>query len=157
MKPDLDFLFTGPRVSTALRAWLCLMAFLFSAFLLLVNDARVESERQYPHYAHLGWPMYIAIMVGFVPVFLGIAQVWRFVALAGQGAGHSPRAVAALRNVTRCALAVSAWFTAGVFGWGIATQGMDPPFITFWLAVNIPTWFVILSSALLTRVMEQRG
>lgn len=148
-------LFTARRTSVALRVLLAVVALLFAGFLLLLDDARLESERQYPALAHLGRPVYIGVLIGFVAVFLGIVHAWRWVALAGRGQGRSAEALLALRRITKCALVVWAWFSAGLPAWGIASQGMDPPFISMWLAMTVLTWFVILLTALLARVLEE--
>ena len=140
-------------LSVLLRIVLAIGAMLFAAFLLLLNDARAESARQYPDVAHLAWPVYIGVLIGFIPVFLGLVHAWRWVALAGRGQGQSAEAIGALRWISRCGLAVWMWFSAGVPAWGIASQGMDPPFITFWIAMTVPTLFTTLLSAMLARVL----
>lgn len=142
-------------LSRALRAVLIVVTLAFGGLLALLNLARIDAEREYPALAHLGWPVYLAVIAGFVPVFLGIAAAWRWARLAGRGEGRSPAAVAALGRISRCGLAVSAWFTAGLPAWLVASGGMDPPFITFWVLVNVPTWFVILTSALFARTLSQ--
>lgn len=142
-------------LSRALRAVLTAVALAFAGLLVLMNFERIESERAYPALAHLGWPVYLAVIAGFVPVFLGIGSAWRWTRLAGRGAGRSPAAVAAVRRISHCGLAVSAWFTAGLPAWLIASGGMDPPFITLWMLVNVPTWFVILTAALFARALAQ--
>lgn len=148
--------FTLRRTSIALRAVLGVATLMFIGFLRLMNGARADSARQYPGFAHLAWPVYIGVLLGFIPVFLGILRAWHWVALAGRGDGRSNQALADLRSITRCGLCVSAWFTAGLPAWLLASGGMDPPFITFWVMVNVPTWFVILLTALLTRVLADR-
>lgn len=148
-------LLTARRTSIALRALLALVTLVFAGFLLLMNDARIASERQYPELAHLGRPVYIGVLIGFIPVFLGILHAWRWVALAGRGLGTSTEALLALRRITRCGLCVWAWFSAGVPAWGIASHGMDPPFISMWLAMTILTWFVILLTALMARALAE--
>lgn len=145
--------FSNRQLSIALRAVLGVGALFFIGFLLLLNDARVNSAREYPELAHLAWPVYIGVLIGFAGVFCGILNAWRWTALAGRGSVHSPEALTALRWITRCGLAVWVWFTAGLPAWLVASGGMDPPFITFWLAMTVPTLFATLLSALLARVL----
>ena len=142
------------QLSIALRAVLSVGTLIFIGFLLLLNDARADAARQYPELAHLAWPVYIGVLIGFGGVFLGLLNAWRWTALAGQGRGRSPEALAALRWITRCGIAVWAWFTAGLPAWLVASGGMDPPFITFWLAMTVPTLFATLLSALMARALE---
>lgn len=145
---------TPRQLSVALRAILATGTLMFIAFLLLLNGARAESAREYPALAHLAWPVYVGVLIGFVPVFFGILAAWRWTALAGRGDGRSPEALAAIRRISRCGFIVWAWFSAGLPAWLVASGGMDPPFITFWVLMSVPTLFVTLLSALLARVLE---
>lgn len=140
---------TPHLLSVALRGVLTVGTALFLGFLLLLNGARADSARQYPELAHLAWPVYIGVLIGFVPVFLGLLQAWHWVALAGRGQGRSADALACLHRITRCALLTWGWFSAGLPAWYVASGGMDPPFITFWILMSVPTLFTALLSALL--------
>ena len=142
-------------ISIALRAVLLVVTVIFIGMLLLLNDARAESARQYPELAHLAWPVYIGVIIGFAPLFAGLLNAWRWVALAGRGQGRSAEAISALRRISRCGTAVWLWFTAGLPAWLVASGGMDPPFISMWIAMSVLTGFVILLSALLARVLAQ--
>ncbi len=145
-------LFTLRNTSVALRAVLGVVTLLFIGFLLLLNGARAGSARQYPELAHLAWPVYIGVIIGFLPVFFALLNAWHWVALAGRGEAHTPEAINALRWITRSGIATWLWFSAGVPAWGIASHGMDPPFIPMWIVMSVCTWFFILLSSLMAQV-----
>ena len=142
------------QISIAFRALLSVITLLFIGFLLLMNGARAGSARQFPELAHLAWPVYIGVLIGFVPVFFGILNAWRWIALTGLGQSSSDEALTALNWITRCGIATWLWFSAGVPAWGVASHGMDPPFIPMWIVMSVCTWFFILLSALVRRALS---
>lgn len=147
---------TPYRLSIALRVQLLAVTIFFIGFLTLVNLMRISNERAYPELAHLGIPVYIGVILGFVPVFIGIARVASFAALYGRGQAATHEGADTMRDVKRCAVWVSAWFTAGMPAWWIASQGMDPPLIMAWIFVQLPTSFVFIASALLEQLLRSR-
>ena len=147
---------TPYRLSIALRIQLVAVTAFFIGFLTLVNLMRISNEEAYPTLAHLGIPVYVGVLLGFVPVFAGIARVAKFAALFGRGQAFTREGAGTMRDVKRCALWVSAWFTAGLPAWWIASQGMDPPLIMAWIFVQLPTSFVFIASAVLEQLITSR-
>lgn len=88
------------RRETTLLRWLSgmlLFGLLLGCGLLYVLS--IESADAWPELAHLRLPIYLAVVVGFVPVALGITAVFDLLAVVNRGEVFSARTVQILHRL----------------------------------------------------------
>jgi hypothetical protein len=144
-----------PRHTSALRF---LLALLLLALVLgsgLLYGFSLESARAWPELAHLRLPVYLAALVGCVPLVVAIRSVVDFLGLVDGGAAFSARTVEVLR---RFRLSVGAF--AGCLGLGsmvfwVATDLMHLTLVFLWFVAEVAALTVCAMAALLERLLAR--
>ena len=109
-----------------------------------------------PKLVHLRLPIYVAVLVGFVPVIVAIKAVFDFLGVVDQGEALSARSVGLLRRLKLIFAIIAAYEVVGFVGISVATlvaMGQAKAFMFLgWLAAEIVALFFFALVALLERL-----
>lgn len=110
----------------------------------------------YPKLEYLRLPIYVAVLVGLVPVIVAVKVVFDFLGVVDQGEAFSPRSVQLLRRLKVLFAIIAAYEVLGFVGVSIATWvSMGQTKVSMllgWLAVEVVTLFFFALVALLERL-----
>lgn len=118
----------------------------------LLYLASVESAAAWPELAHLQMPVYVAVVVGLVPVAVAIASVFGFLRAVDNGEAFSARAVGILRRLKVLAGVFAAYYAAGLVGFWAVTGLMHATLLYAWLVLEIGALFLLTAAALFQRL-----
>lgn len=114
----------------------------------------LESAQNWPEFAHLQVPLYVAMLVGFVPVVVAIALVFDFLKVIDQGEAFSVRTVQILHRL-RLLIGVFAGYLLFFLVGAWAAMGLMHPTLLFsWFAVEVAALFLFTLVALLERIFS---
>lgn len=113
----------------------------------------LESARAWPELAHLRLPVYLAALVGCVPVVLVIRSVFEFLDVVDRGAAFSVRTVEILRRVRLLVGVFAGCLALGLVGFWVVSDLMHPTLVLLWLAVELPAVFLVTLLALIERIL----
>ena len=137
-----------------------LLRFLLVLFLLglvlgggLLYALGLESAQAWPELAHLRVPVYLAALVGGVPVVLVVMSVFDFLDAVDRGAAFSLRTVEILRRVRVLVGVLAGYLALGFVGFWVAADLMHPTLVLLWLAVEGAAVFLVTLLALLERIL----
>ena len=110
----------------------------------------------YPKLAHLRLPIYVAVLVGLVPVVVAVKVVFDFLSVVDQGEAFSTRTVRLLRRLKVIVGITAAYEVIGLAGVLVATwvaMGQTKAYLLLpWFAAEIVTLFLFTLVALLERL-----
>src|SRR3712207_5530843 len=88
------------RLTAVLRVLLVLLlvGLILASGLLYIGS--LDMAAQYPEHAHVRLPIYLAVLVGLLPVVVAVQVGFALLHVIDQGAAFSPRAVALLRRLS---------------------------------------------------------
>lgn len=142
------------RETRLLRLLLVLILVILALAGGLLYLISLESAQTWPELAHLQVPLYVAVLVGFVPVVVAIAVVFDFLKVIDQGEAFSVRSVQILHRL-RLLIGVSAgYLVLFLVGAWAAMQLMHPTLLFLWFAVEVAALFLFTLVALLERIFS---
>jgi hypothetical protein len=113
-----------------------------------------ESAQNWPELAHLQVPLYVAVLVGFIPVVVAIALVFDFLKVIDQGEAFSVRAVQILHRLRLLIGVFAGYLVLFLAGAWVAMQLMHPTLLFGWFAVEVAALFLFTLVALLERIFS---
>lgn len=141
------------QLALAMRVLLVCVSLGFAAFLVVLNLIRIASEGNQPEFAHLGIPVYVGVLLGFVPIYVAIARFWR---IAGRFAVSRTITSALLddvRVIRNSAVIVAGWFTIGLLLFFATFRVVGPPPIVAWLFIELSTLSVAVVATVVLRLL----
>ena len=110
----------------------------------------------YPEVAHLRLPIYVAVLVGLVPVIVAVRVVFELLSVVDQGEAFSPQTVRRLRRLKVLIGITAAYEVLGLAGVLVAVEvamGQTNAYMLLpWFAAEIVTLFLFTLVALLERL-----
>jgi hypothetical protein len=110
----------------------------------------------YPELAHLRLPIYVAVLVGLVPVIVAVKVVFDFLSVVDQGEAFSTRTVRLLRRLKVLVGITATYEVLGLAGVLVATWvalGQTKAYMLLpWFAAEVVTLFLFTLVALLERL-----
>jgi len=110
----------------------------------------------YPELANLRLPIYVAVLVGLVPVIVAVKVVFDFLGVVDQGEAFSPQTVRLLRRLKVLFGITAAYLVLGLGGvwvaaW-VALGQTKASMLLGWFAAEVVTLFLFTLVALLERL-----
>ena len=126
---------------------------LVSGLLYIVS---LDLAAGFPEVAHLRLPIYIAVLVGLVPVIVAVKVVFDFLSVVDQGEAFSTQTVRLLQRLKVLFGITAAYLVLGFVGvsaaiWAAMRQFI-PSSLLAWLAAEVVTLFLFTLVALLERL-----
>lgn len=126
---------------------------LASGLLYIVS---LDVAAAYPKLAHLRLPIYVAVIIGLIPVIVAVKVVFDFLSVVEQGEAFSPRSVRLLRRLKVLFAIIAAYEVLGFVGVSVAAwivMGQTKAYMLLgWLAAEVVTLFFLALVALLERL-----
>jgi len=112
----------------------------------------------YPELANLRLPIYVAVLVGLVPVIVAVKVVFDFLGVVDQGEAFSPQTVRLLRRLKVLFGITAAYLVLGLGGvwvaaW-VALGQTKASMLLGWFAAEVVTLFLFTLVALLERLFS---
>lgn len=149
------------RRETRMLRWLSgmlLFGLLLSAGILYVLS--MESADAWPELAHLQVPIYLAVVVGFIPVALGIRSVFSLLRVVDRGEVFSVETVEILHRLRQLIGVFAGYFAVGLVGFWTVVGMMHPTLLFLWFALEVSALFgfvvVSLLEGIFTAALEMR-
>jgi len=112
----------------------------------------------YPKLADLRLPVFVAVLVGLVPVIVAVKVVFDFLSVVDQGEAFSTRTIRLLRRLKVLIGITAAYLTLGLAGvWVAAWVAMGQTkasMVLGWFAAEVVTLFLYTLVALLERLFS---
>lgn len=112
----------------------------------------------YPEVAHLRLPIYVAVLVGLVPVIVAVKVVFELLSVVDQGEAFSPQTVRRLRRLKVLIGITAAYEVLGPAGVLVAVEvamGQTNAYMLLpWFAAEVVTLFLFTLVALLERLFS---
>jgi len=112
----------------------------------------------YPKLANLRLPVFVAVLVGLVPVIVAVKVVFNFLSVIDQGEAFSTRTIRLLRRLKMLIGITAAYLTLGLAGvWVAAWVAMGQTkasMVLVWFAAEVVTLFLYTLVALLERLFS---
>lgn len=126
---------------------------LASGLLYIVS---LDLAAAYPKLEHLRLPIYVAVLVGLIPVIVAVKVVFEFLSVVDQGEAFSTRSVQVLRRLKVLFAIIAAYEVLGFVGVSVAAWfaigQMKVSIFLGWLAAEVVTMFFFALVALLERL-----
>jgi len=110
----------------------------------------------YPELAHLRLPIYVAVLVGLVPVVVAVKVVFDLLGVVDQGEAFSLRTVRLLRRLKVLFGITAGYLVLGLVGVSVAIWGAmgqtHPSILLSWFAAEVVALFLFTLAALLERL-----
>ena len=110
----------------------------------------------YPKLANLRLPVFVAVLVGLVPVIVAVKVVFNFLSVIDQGEAFSTRTIRLLRRLKVLIGITAAYLTLGLAGVWVAVwvaMGQAKGYVLLpWFAAEVVTLFLFTLVALLERL-----
>lgn len=110
----------------------------------------------FPEVAHLRLPIYVAVLVGLIPVIVAVKVVFDFLGVVDQGEAFSVQTVRLLQRLKVLLGITAAYLVLGLVGVSAATWvamgQMIPSSLLVWFAGEVVTLFLFTLVALLERL-----
>ena len=119
-----------------LRILLGLLVLLLAAAALVLHAISLEEAQAWPELAHLRVPVYLATVVGAVPVLLAIAVAFDLLRVVDDGRTRSDHVLRPLRLLA----ALSAAFAAYLLVWLVVVStliGTHPGIVLAWVGAEV--------------------
>ena len=142
-----------PQETRTLRFLLVLLLVGLALGCGLLYALGLESARAWPELVHLRLPVFLAALVGCVPLVLVARSVFDFLALVDRGAAFSVRTVEVLRRVRLLVGAFAGYLGLGFVGLWVAAGLMHPTLALLWVGAEVAAVFLVTLVALLERLL----
>lgn len=129
---------------------LILVVLILASGLLYVIS--LDSARSWPELAHLRLPIYLAVVLGLVPVVVATRLVFSFLTVVDRGGAFSARTVVILGHLRLLIGVFAAYATLVLTGAWAAMRLMHPTLVFCWFAVEVAALFLFTVVALLERI-----
>lgn len=140
------------RTTVLLRSLLVLLFVLLLGGLALVDVLRSQGEQSFPHLAHLGWPTFIGICLGFLPVVLALRRMYVLAGLVAGDEAFSSKTVDAIGQIKRYIIWFVSWFAVGIVAFRLAFGFFVPAVGVLWLLLEVAALFLFAVVAILERL-----
>lgn len=141
------------RVLRALLVMFLVGLVLASGLIYIIS---MDLAQTYPKLAHLRMPVYVAVLVGLVPVVVAVKVVFDLLRVVDQGDAFSTRTVRLLRRLKVLVGVTAAYEVLGLVGvWVAAWVAMGQTkghMLLPWFAAEVVTLFLFTLVALLERL-----
>jgi Protein of unknown function (DUF2975) len=131
-----------------------LVGFVLASGLLYIIS--LDLAAVYPKLAHLRLPIYVAVLVGLVPVIVAVKVVFDLFGIVDQGDAFSPRTVRLLRRLKVLVGITAVYLTLGLVGVWVAVwvaMGQAKGYALLpWFAAEVVSLFLFTLVALLERL-----
>ncbi len=122
----------------------------------LLYIVSLDLAAAYPELAHARLPIYVAVLVGLVPLIVAVKVVFDFLSVVDQGEAFSPRTVRLLARLKLLFGITAAYLVLGLVGVWVAawvSMGqMKASMLLAWFAAEVVTLFLFTLVALLKRL-----
>lgn len=135
-----------------LRVLLCMAMFALLLGCGLLFLVSLDAARNWPAFAYLRLPVYIAIVVGLTPIVGAIKSAFDFLTIVDNGDVFSADTIRILRRIRLLIGVFAAYFTLGLVAFWITTRLMHPTLLFEWFALEIAALFLFTMLALLERL-----
>lgn len=126
---------------------------LASGLLYIVS---LDLAADYPDLGHLRLPIYVAVLVGLIPMIVAVKVVFDFLSVVDHGEAFSPLTVRLLRRLKVLFGVTAAYLTLGLIGvWAavwVALGQTKGTMLLGWFAAEVVTLFLFTLVALLERL-----
>jgi hypothetical protein len=122
---------------------------LASGLLYIVS---LESAANFPEFAHLRLPIYVAMLVGLVPLIVAVKVVFDLLRVVDLGEAFSAPTVRLLRRLKVLFGITVAYLVLGLAGISVAFGQTHPGILLGWLAAEVVALFLFTLAALLERL-----
>ena len=140
------------RLTRLLRILLVLILVVMVLASGLLYLMSLDYARAWPELAHLQLPIYVAVLVGLVPVVVAIALVFDFLGVVDRGDAFSIRTVQILERLRMLIGAFALYVALGLVGAWAAMRLMHPTLLFGWFMVEVAALFLFTVVALLERI-----
>lgn len=137
------------RTAMLLRALLVMLFLILLGALAIVDVLRMDSERAFPEFAHLGWPTFIGVVLGFVPVVLALWRMDRLAGLVARDEAFTADTVLEIHRIKQYIVWFMAWFIAGFGAFRVAFGMIAAPMAVLWLLLEVAAAFLFAVVAIL--------
>jgi len=122
----------------------------------LIYIISLDLAETYPKVAHLRMPVYVAVIVGLVPVVVAVKVVFDLLRVVDQGEAFSTPTIRLLRRLKLLVGITAAYEVLGLVGVWVAAWvaiGQTKGYMLLpWFAVEVVTLFLFTLAALLERL-----
>ena len=122
----------------------------------LIYIVSLDLAAVYPKLAHLRLPIYVAVLVGLVPMIVAVKVVFDLLRVVDQGEAFSPQTVRLLQRLKVLFGITAAYLVLGLVGVSVAiwvAMGQTHPSILLgWFAAEVVALFLFTLAALLERL-----
>ena len=122
----------------------------------LIYIVSLDLAAVYPELAHLRLPIYVAVLVGLVPVVVAVKVVFDLLRVVDQGEAFSLQTVRLLQRLKVLFGITAAYLVLGLVGVSVAiwvAMGQAHPSILLgWFAAEVVALFLLTLAALLERL-----
>ena len=119
----------------------------------LIYIVSLDLAALYPELAHLRWPIYVAVLVGLVPMVVAVKVVFDLLRVVDQGEAFSLQTVQLLRRLKVLFGITAAYLVLGLVGVSVAiwvAMGQTHPSILLgWFAAEVVALSLFTLAALL--------
>ena len=119
----------------------------------LIYIVSLDFAAIYPELAHLRLPIFVAVLVGLVPMIVAVKVVFDLLGVVDQGEAFSPRTVRLMRRLKVLFGITVAYLVLGLVGVSVAiwvAMGQTHPSILLsWFAAEVVALFLFTLAALL--------
>jgi len=126
---------------------------LFVAGLVLASGllyiVSLDSAASFPELAHLRLPVYVAVLVGLVPLVFAVKVVFDLLGVVDLGEAFSVRTVQLLRRLRLLFGITVGYLVVGLAGVSVAFGQTHPGILLGWLAAEVVALFLLTLAALL--------
>ena len=124
----------------------------------LLYIVSLDLAAAFPEVAHLRLPIYVAVLVGLVPMIVAVKVVFDLLSVVDQGEAFSPQTVRRLRRLKALVGITAAYEVLGLAGGPVATwvaMGQTKAYMLLpWFAAEVVTLFLFTLVALLERLFS---
>ncbi len=131
------------------RLALWILLFLLAGVAGLVHIAGLISAQSYPELSHLRVPIYIAVLVGLIPILLGVRAAFNFLSLVDEGEAFSTETVRLFRRLKILLAVTAGYLLAGLVGTWVAIGEMHFSLLFAWFGAEVIIAFLITLMSLL--------
>ena len=140
------------RHTLVLRMLLVLLLIVLVLLSGLLYIVSLDLAAQYPELAHLRMPIYVAVLIGLLPVVVAVQVVFALLRVIDQGGAFSLRTVVLLRRLSMLFGFAAGYLVLGLVGVWLAIGQMHLSILFGWFAAEVVALFLFTLAALLGRL-----